>query len=105
MTRWSYTVPSGKKCYVDTLFARLNVQARRTAAGFHGVVVTLSSFAASMDLVRVEVYENTYGAGEKAELANVGSIGAGDNLFGSDFGASTGDYNVYVSAKMTEFDA
>lgn len=104
-SRWTYTVPSGKKCYIDMVSARLNVQTRRTAAGFHTAVISMTAGAVSIDPVRVEVYENVYGAGSAAGLSNLGAMGAGDVLFAQDAGASTGDYNVTMSAKMTEFDA
>jgi hypothetical protein len=104
-TPWQYTVPTGKKCYIDSLQTVISVSALRTAAGNHGAIISLSQFAGSIDLLRAELYENVYGAGVSERLAAVGAIGAGDYIFGAHWGASTGTYNVYISAKMTEYDA
>ena len=106
--RWSYTVPAGKKCYIDGLMAYLYVAALRTAGGFHGAVITYiagGGAGGTVDLLNLRVYDNVRGAGKEIAIGAQGMMQAGDRILGSDYSATTGTYDTETVAKLTQYDA
>lgn len=103
--RWTYTVPAGKKCYVDSAAAYIYVRTLRTTGTYFGVVITYTPAVGTSDFINMRVYDNVVGAGGSTALAAIGIMAAGDMVQGGDYGTTTGTYDVESSVKLTEFDA
>jgi len=105
--RWTYTVPPGKKAFVE--YAELWAK-RLTAAGTVGIVeanvrVTPSGGSASA-IMRVYVITNNVGDVDKAVVGQALTLLAGDMIECRSADSSTGGTATYHSAvKIVEFDA
>lgn len=104
-TRWTYTVPAGKKCYIDSAQAYIHLRTIRTDGTYIGVVISYTPAVGTSDFINLRVYENVPGAGGRAALAAIGIMSAGDVVSGGDYGTTAGTYDVETSVKLTEFDA
>jgi hypothetical protein len=105
--RWDYTVPNGKKAFVEYMFIRI---IRRTAASAVGIVEAyISVVGAGADSGRIfEASLQTNNVGDK-ECVIVGQsmiLVEGDELVAYDLDSSTdGTLDFIEIAKITEFDA
>jgi len=105
--RWSYTVPAGKKAFVEAgqTYAR-----RVTAAAPVGLVqVTISiqpSGAGVAILLVSQIITNNVGDGDHAEIGSGPVLYPGDLIKGTTYDGSTaGTINLNVTSEITEFDA
>jgi len=105
--RWSYTVPAGKKAFVETISARLVRDAAATTAGLASIYVAVLPYGGSWTpLLRIAVLSNGVGDRDGGEIGQSVILKAGDGLRAETYDTSTGGTLFYsVSAKITEFDA
>lgn len=106
-TRWTYTVPTGRKFFCQVTFARW---VRATAAAPVGNANVLFSYTPNggVNAVTQEAVgaQNGVGLGKETLLGVQGSLGPGDAVAGGTSDASTGgtiDYRVSMAG--IEFDA
>ena len=105
-TRWTYTVPGGRKAYVESI----SVETIRSV-----VATTPSDFFADVNgtfggvtiyLMRIDTWTNAVGDGKAVYGSSGGLMLAGDSLSGEDSDASTGGLVSFIAdAKVSEFDA
>lgn len=105
--RWTYTVPAGKKAFVELAFLRIY---RRTAATTVGIwaadIYYQPSGGSSTSHMRISSLDNTVGSEKTLTIGQNMIMLAGDALRGYTEDASTGGTCDYaVIAKITEFDA
>jgi len=105
--RWTYTVPAGKKAYIEFLCIK---SIRATAAGTAGTVVIQITYtpsgASEQVLAATGLYTNTVGDKDEVTCGHALTMLAGDLLKGLTYDGSTGGtVNYLVVAKITEFDA
>jgi len=106
-TRWSYTVPYGKKAFVESAFVYVE---RATAAGTARLAqsqIEIQPFGQSTNyLLLVALRTNTVGDHDHEAMGNGPILLVGDAVGGYTVDTSTGgtvDYT--MDAKITEFDA
>lgn len=104
--RWTVTVATGKKAFIEiTRMMAFRVTAA-TAAGTAGYVSRVTSGASYMDILYEAHINNTVGY-EAKDIAPSGvTIYAGETLDGRTYDGSTGGaYNYLTGCKYTTFDA
>lgn len=106
-TRWSYTVPVGRKAWVDSMWIQVDRAAAGTTAG---VVAANLNYVPNGGTVGVFgqgwLFNNAVGAVNQVVAEQFGYLGAGDVLSSTTSDGSTGgsiDYT--IAAKYTEYDA
>lgn len=105
--RWSYTVPVGKKAWVDgcTVYVIRDAAATAVNSCFCGIQYTPSGGAISRLNVCYQVV-NTVGDQIHNSLTQIGALMPGDLIQADDSDISTGGTHVIEeSAKYTEYDA
>ena len=106
-SRWSYTVPAGKKARVEWVYAGLIQDAVATAAGYAEASVRYTPSGGTVtrltDAIKINLALGSEGhVGAGLDLMML----AGDNLNAITNDANTGGTILYlVSAKVTEYDA
>jgi len=105
--RWTYTVPAGKKAWVELLVNRVKRSGAATTPDAVLSQIYLTPYGGSIStLLYVFFNSNTLGAGDTIIVPASMMLGAGDVLSAYTQDASTGGLVDYlVSAKITEFDA
>lgn len=106
-TRNTYTVPTGKLAYVESLYCLVVRITAATAASRVGAVCNLdpSGGEPAVDIIRALLLTNAVGDNHGVVLASGGYLAAGDVLTLVTSDASTGgtvDYQ--VTRKLTEFE-
>lgn len=106
-TRWTYTVPAGKKFTLQIGTALLQVQAAGAGNASRFVTITYTpSGGAATRLFFVAYYGNTVGQGQSVPVGATAVLLPGDVLFGTTADASVGGTMVYaVTMQGLEFDA
>lgn len=103
--RWSYTVPSGKKAWLESLFLFVIRQTAATAAGRSGCAITVTQDALMVNLLNNEFTDNTVNHLKDMFATNFGILVAGNVVTGWTFDESTGGTMGYtIAAKLTQFD-
>lgn len=104
-TRFTYTVPAGKKAYLEAATAHARIQTV-AAPGARRLVSVQKSVAANMALLARRIYTNVANDQVDAQETQLGLLGAGESINAITEDLSTGggvDY--YISLFRTEFDA
>ena len=106
-TRASYTVPTGKKAFIESLFAFIQRASAATAAGNQfGIIGYTPSGGAYADIAAPVVQSNALGTSQALTLTNFGMMVAGDVIFLQTVDNSTGGTGWHLqSCKFNEFDA
>jgi hypothetical protein len=105
--RWSYTVPSGKKAFLELGDIEVVRAAAATTVGRVKAAITYTpSGGSEVNVIVVEIRTNGVGdrAGKTLGQAFVMSAGDSINAYTEDT-SSGGSIDYYLSAKITEFDA
>jgi hypothetical protein len=105
--RASYTVPAGKKAYVDMVLLTVR---RDLAAGAAALAAAYATYTPSggteTRLFQQGDFQNTVNAGQQATITQFGFLGVGDAVKLYTLDASTGGtYTYLIGAKITEYDA
>jgi len=106
-SRWTYTVPSGKKAYVELVDVLIMRTEAASAADTVWVLVNHTAFTGGVaGLISTEFISNTVGASATKTLSQSVLMLTGDTLTAFTADMSTGGKCVYaVTCKITEFDA
>ena len=106
-TRWSYTVPAGKKAWVDALFLAVDRAAAAAPAGTIAANINyVPNGGATAVLGQALLINNTVGAMDKLSVTQFGYLGAGDVISATTVDTSTGgSADLTAGAKYTEYDA
>jgi hypothetical protein len=106
-SRFSFTVPAGKKAFVEyaSIYAR-----RSTAASTAGLVQATIEITPSGGGIAViaeaQLLTNNVGDADRMDVGQGITLNAGDKIEGYTVDASTGGaVNLLVACKITEFDA
>jgi hypothetical protein len=105
--RWSYTVPVGRKAFIEAFFALVQRNTAAAPVGAAAVIMQYTPVGGAATRV-LDVWVSSNGVGDTAlqTPTNFGFMQAGDVLTASDQDSSTGGTVTYVqTAKYTEFDA
>jgi hypothetical protein len=101
-TRWTYTVPAGRKALVESAFASMITDTVGAPAGNRNVAVAVTT----TPLIQVYYSAMFPNALSSSNLAGAIILLAGITLGASTSDASTGGFNsFFVSMKATEYDA
>jgi len=104
--RWEYTVPAGRKAFVESLQVRIMRTAAATTLGkAHAIIVLIPSGQAGAYQFVCSLLNNTVGASESLSVGQALVLNPGDTLRAATLDGSTGgtcDY--FLSCKITEFD-
>ena len=105
--RWSYTVPKGRKAFVEYLAASA---VRITIAGPHGLVTACIDLgiagASAESVMAAQVMTNEIGDKDRVNIGHSLTLEGGDVLTSSTTDLSTGGTMAYRTiAKIIEFDA
>jgi len=105
--RWTYTVPAGKKGFVEflSLYARRYLVATALLAAF-GIIYYRPSGGTERKLTQVYLYDNTLGKETSQVIGQGITMGPGDRIRGTTLDNSTGGgITFFLTMKGTEFDA
>lgn len=105
-TRWTTTVATGKKAFVESGTARVIRQTAATLAGQTNVQIIVTSGAVQIDLFNIFTYSNTTNVPLTAFVPTQVTIYAGETLAATTADSSTGGL-LYIGmfGKITTFDA
>jgi hypothetical protein len=105
--RWTYTVPAGKKAFVESVFAYLRRSAAATTVGRAAVVIWITpSGGSAAILIDVEILTNNVGDSDRQGVGQSLILLPGDTIEARTVDISTGGtVNYSAAAKITEFDA
>ena len=103
---WTYTVPPGKKAFLELLVAKV---IRQTAAGPAGVanarILIHITGVPTPDILNAVIFTNNVGDKDSAELGQSLTLNAGEWIKGETADTSTGGTCAYLlTLKATEFD-
>lgn len=104
--RWTYTVPAGKKAFIEEIFGQVR---RETAAAPVGridiQVIYVPVTGSSMFIALPIIYTNVVGDQQTEFPPQLGLMVAGDLIHGDTEDTSTGGTAAFVAAiKFVEFD-
>jgi len=105
--RWNYTVPAGKKAFIENFEVFIQRETAATTVGHPLAQLALTPSGGSKT-VMVLLWELSNTVGEhKAVFAGQGGVLlAGDRIVGETYDDSSGGYmNFIIIAKIMEFDA
>src|SRR5574341_10171 len=101
-TRWTYTVPTGKKAAVRSLWVAFIRQAVAAPAGEVWAIIG----SGAGEPIWLFQNDNTAGATKSAAIGNAFELVAGETINGQTADASTGGNHRYsITAYLLEFDA
>jgi len=105
--RWTYSVPAGKKAFMELLTCALIRDAAATTAGWARATIYIQPSGGTMQrALWASLYSITQGDKDHAEIGSGPLLYAGDAVKGQTGDGSTGGSVTYlVTAKITEFDA
>jgi hypothetical protein len=103
---WTYTVPAGRKAFIEYAFIRIMRRTAATSGTEYGAYISyLPSGGSVKNLLWIYIENNTIESKETALLGQGAILYAGDKIDGYVYDGSTGgtvDYQVVC--KLTEFD-
>lgn len=106
-TRWTYTVPTGKKALLEFALVKAIRSVAATTAGTVYAYLSLTPSGLTVVVLGViELMANSVGDHDASLVGQSIVLGAGDALLAATLDTSTGgtvDYS--LAAKLTEFDA
>jgi len=105
--RFTYTVPAGKKAFIELLTVFLIRDGAPTTAGWSRATLYLQPSGGTLQRCLIaSIYSASLGASDHAELGQNCLLYPGDVVTGETGDGSTGGSVTYVvAAKITEFDA
>jgi len=105
--RWTYTVPAGKKAYLEVAFAYTTRRTTATTAAQLTIIVSFTpSGGTTAAIMELSHWDNTLYISRTQNLAMSIVMLVGDTLNATTSDASTGGTNDFIiTAKLTEFDA
>lgn len=105
-TRWTYTVPAGRKCLVELVNSRIMRITAAAPAGYADVAISLGNVLAYLALAELNSGDNAIGVRESKYITAQALLLAGDVLQAQTADGSTGGTIGYLASfKGTEFDA
>jgi len=106
-TRWTYTVPTGKKALLEQAMTYIMRSTAATTLGWASLKIWYQpSGGTNREMVYVDLYDNTVAAKTISHFSFAMVLLAGDVLTGTSADTSTGGTcNYTLTAKATEFDA
>lgn len=105
-TRWTYTVPSGRRAFIESIFALQYVAAASAPVGKVTAEILATSNTVQAILVSTLDGVGTLGTSKSANAGNSGVLIAADNLASQTADVGTGGSKDYkLSTVVTEFDA
>ena len=106
-TRFTYTVPAGKRCYVEVNYVELRrVTIATSAATTYAQIYSSNSDASDTVISYTTIFDNLANTYDRTITSAVCILNAGNSLTGSTFDNSTGGTIAYtVGSKYTQFDA
>jgi hypothetical protein len=103
-TRWSYTVPKGKKAYLESAYVKLIRRTAATTAGWAVFYVGYTGANSSGNIMKAVMITNNIGDTDKDRLAGPLLMEEGDGLCAQSQDLSVDGLIGYISgAKITEF--
>lgn len=106
-TRWTYTVPAGKKAWVDAVCAELYRDVAAAAAAIAAVNINYQANGGGGSVL-CQAAQSTNALVQVSEFVftQFGYMGPGDIVYATTLDTSTGGSNAYTaSIKRTEYDA
>lgn len=105
--RWTYTVPNGRKCLIESLeIAAIRLTQSAAPVGFIDGKVIITDGAVSGVMTSVSLLDNTIGAKSQSNLGHGMLAFAGNVINAHTQDASTSGTVIYrIALKGTEFDA
>jgi len=106
-TRWGYTVPSGKKAFLESAVCYLRrTEVATTVGRAVGFIDITPAGQSPQYYILAEIITNNVGDSHTMTIGHAGILLAGDRIRGRTADHSTGgSLNYYVVAKIIEFDA
>jgi len=106
-TRWTYTVPAGKKAFLELAAVHhIKTAAATTVVNSYSSILITPSGGSLTELIAAQIYTNAVGDKDRAETGHAAVLLAGDiiqfNTYNGDTGGTVWHRGV---AKITEFDA
>lgn len=106
-TRWTYTVPAGRKAFIEVMNATFF---RLTAAGAASIVAAeieeIPNGGVTADIAIPATIDNTIGVQQRVQASSQFAMSAGAQLIGSTVDASTtGSINYNLAFHGNEYDA
>lgn len=106
ITRWTYTVPSGRKAWLSAAVVSYSCLVEPTTAAIARAEIVLNDGVSSGLLARAWLYTGTKGARSDQSINGTWMIPAGMSILGGDTSIAVGgDWEIVESALVTEFDA
>ena len=105
--RWTYTVPPGRKAFLELLTAFIHRATVATTPGLAYIYVFITPAAAPGGTVMVALIRtNNIGDKDRGEVGHASILHAGDTVTAYSLDLSTdGTIDYFVAAKITEYDA
>jgi hypothetical protein len=104
-TRWTYTVPPGKKAYLESAYVKLIRTLAATTAGWAAFYVGYDAENSSGNIMKAVIQSNTVGDTDKDRLGGPLLMKEGDHLVAQSIDLSVAGLIGYISGvKITEFD-
>ena len=105
-TRWTYTVPAGKRAWCDTVVTTVTVEVAAAAVVFiNGAITYQPNGGTAMKVAETFNKLNTPYDTTSQVVTGLGLMQAGDILQASTYNPNTGGSNSFnVNAKLTEYD-
>lgn len=103
--RFTYTVPTGKKAYLDSGMVALYQMTYYTVGTVAGVFLFVFAGGQEWVILAKRTYSNVPGEGSEAVVAAFGILNPGDYVRSFDSSDTNMTYNVRANIKITEFDA
>jgi hypothetical protein len=106
-TRWTYTVPAGKKFALQTAYASLMRDASATTLSYSRATVFYTpSGGSQVFIIATDNLDNTVGSIQSLSIGGTTTMLAGDAIRGETADLSTGGSMVYrINSQGLEFDA
>jgi len=108
-TRFTYTVPAGKKAMVEVMHANVKRVTAPTTGGYAGIYFAFTPSGGTLTIILRAELTSADAAAKDKESASIGSsmtLKAGDTIDAATQDLSTGGTIYYgIDMKITEFDA
>ena len=105
-TRFTYTVPSGRKCFVESLSVSSYRDSAATVAGQQLLNIVVYDGVTYCNLISLYYATTTVGAVQTQILGNNATVYAGHVILGATWDLGTGGtQDLRLSAKGSEYDA
>ena len=105
-TRFTYTVPSGRKCFVESLNVASFRETAATVVGQQFLNIVVYDGTTYCNLIALYYYTTAVGSVQTQILGNNATVYAGQQILGATWDLSTGGtQDLRLSAKGSEYDA